>query len=68
MLRFDAEANVPVTGVEADGVVGTVTMTGAANVFPTGVEADGVIGDCVLSHSELQFQLRDCKGTQNLVL
>ena len=29
----DAEANVPVTGVEADGVVGTVTMTGTANVF-----------------------------------
>jgi hypothetical protein len=39
-----AEANVPVTGLEAVGGVGGVSIVAEANVFPTGVEATGEVG------------------------
>ena len=39
-----AEANVPVTGLEATASVGSVTVVAEANVFPTGLEATGEVG------------------------
>ena len=48
-IIVSADANVPVTGVEAVGDVGDVTATGGATAEPTGVEADGVIGDVFIA-------------------
>jgi len=48
-IIVSADANVPVTGVEAVGDVGDVTATGGATAELTGVEADGVIGDVFIA-------------------
>jgi hypothetical protein len=37
-----------VTGVSAEGLVGSVTTTAAANVSPSGVSADGLVGSVAI--------------------
>jgi hypothetical protein len=36
-----AEANAPVTGLEATGAIGTILVVAKANVYPNGVIAAG---------------------------
>jgi hypothetical protein len=54
-LQGPVSVDVPVTGVEATGAVGTVTVVADANVPVTGVEATGEVGSVVVDIGERVF-------------
>ena len=48
-VETTADANIPVTGIEATGAVGSVTVEVIADVEVTGVEGTGEVGDVIVS-------------------